>query len=700
MSTPNALELSVAFAREPSLAVQALSLHLATALNTPYRADIELETDDADELARHLRQRVTVTARYRDDARTLHGVVTAVTDRGWTAQGVRAGRRRVALSVAPWLAVMEHRVDRRIFQDRTAREVVDAVVAAHPEMAAVTWRVPRALPRREYIAQYEESDAAFITRLISEEGLFFAFTHEGSREEMVVFEGVGRARDRAAVSVPLVHGGAEVGARASLRTFSRRRAVTADRATLRDYDFTRPGHASAFTVSEGDGALEAYAFPGRYVFGGYQGDKNTLDDAHPRTEIEHGRALAARDLSEGVGDAIDLGAGDVFALESPEHAGLEGRYAVLRAELDVVAPERAVEGAAHTEGSVRSAVWCADAGSSLRPAVPPRPLARGPETAIVANEHDEVECDAHGRIRVRFQWQRARSLEGEHTRTAWVRVATSTAGERWGQFFVPRKGMEVVVDFLHGDPERPIVTGCVYNGAHRPPWAEHPTRNGLRTQSTPHDATHDGHNELSFEDQRGAEEVFLRAQRNLRARVLADHTVHVGHDESRVVDHDQTLRVGHDQTEDIGRHRGVHVVGHDTLDVNRDRMVTVLGNSVEKVHGARAEAVGALSPREGDDGCFALDVQKDHDTTVGHRWHVDVRAHGTSIDATDGTVVIRARDRIELSCGGGMLEMRPDAIRVAIGSVLLRLTRDGVVEVANGAGANLRMEGPRTKVNV
>lgn len=699
MSTPHALEVTLTLARAPSLAVQVLSLRAESALNAPYRCEVELETDDVDALARHLRQRATLSARHRGDALTLRGVILAVTDRGWTAQGTASGRRRVALTLGPWLSVMDHRVDRRIFQDRTAREVVDAIVGAHPEMDAVTWRVARELPRRDYLAQYGESDAAFITRLIAEEGLFFTFRHEGEREAMVVFEGVGRAREGGARAIPLAYGGAEEDARARLWTFSRRYALCADRSTLRDYDLTRPGHARAFTVTEGAGAIERYVYPGRFVFSDYEGEKNTRDDAHPRAEIEHGRTGRSRDLAEGSGDAIALQAGDVFSLECPEHAALEGRYAVLRAELALEVRERAVEGASG-DGAARCAVWCADAGSTLRPEAPERPVARGPETAIVANDHDEVECDAHGRVRVRFQWQRPRALEGEHTRTAWVRVATGAAGERWGHFFVPRKGMEVVVDYLHGDPERPIVTGCVYNGAHRPPWAERPTRSGLRTQSTPHDATHDGHNELSFEDQRGAEEVYLRAQRDLRERVLADHHVHVGRDESRAVDHDQSLRVGNDQTEDIGRHRAVHVVGHDTLDVNRDRVTTVLGNSVEKVHGARAEAVGAMSAREGEEGTFTLDVQRDHDTTVGRRWRVDVRGHGTSVDATDGALVLCARDRIALSCGAGEVEMRPDAIRVAIGPVSLRLTRDGVFEVSNGQGASLRMEGPRTKINL
>jgi type VI secretion system secreted protein VgrG len=259
----------------------------------------------------------------------------------------------------------------------------------------------------------------------------------------------------------------------------------------------------------------------------------------------------------------------------------------------------------------------------------------GIQTAtVVGPPGEEIHVDFHARIKVQFHWDRQGRRDDKSS--CWMRSAHNWSGPHWGFQFVPRVGMEVVVQFLEGDPDRPLVTGCVYNGENHSPYGlpGEKTRSAIRTQSTPGGG---GYNELRFEDKAGQEEVYLRAQKDLNEWVL----------------HDQGTKVDHDQTLAVGRHRIQTVGGNERLVVKQNRTAAVQRNE-------------------------SLEVDENMDLAVhGPR--------GYSVQV-DETLYLRAEGRIILECGDSTIHMTPDGITVRAKTVRIEgeqetVVRGGVVKI-------------------
>jgi type VI secretion system secreted protein VgrG len=215
----------------------------------------------------------------------------------------------------------------------------------------------------------------------------------------------------------------------------------------------------------------------------------------------------------------------------------------------------------------------------------PVPVVKGPQTAVVVGPAgDEIFTDKYGRVKVQFHWDRY-GKKNENS-SCWVRVAQPWAGKNWGMMAVPRIGQEVVVDFLEGDPDQPIITGRVYNAEQMPPWAlpANMTQSGVLTRSTKGGSAATA-NELRFEDKKGAEQVYLHAEKNQDISVENDETHSVGHDRSKSIGHDETTQVGHDRTETVGN--------NETIGIGVDRSERVGSNETIAIGANRTERVGS-----------------------------------------------------------------------------------------------------------
>ncbi|EKO3629295.1 type VI secretion system tip protein VgrG, partial [Vibrio metschnikovii] len=276
----------------------------------------------------------------------------------------------------------------------------------------------------------------------------------------------------------------------------------------------------------------------------------------------------------------------------------------------------------------------------------PRPQVDGPMIAIVVGpKGEEIFCDEHGRVKVHFPWDRE-SEQNEHS-SCWVRVSQGWAGAQYGFMAIPRIGHEVIVSFLHGDPDQPIITGRTYHATNIPPYPlpANKTRTVIRTE------THqgEGFNEIRFEDQAGQEEIFIHAQKDQNNVVNNDETTKVGHDRSENVGYDETITIGNNRTETVGNNEAITIGNDRTETVGGNEVVMIKGNTAETTAIAKAETVGAAK---------ALTIGAGYQETVGASKNVSV-----GLTYTEQVGILRqliVGERYEVVCGDSKLVMNAD----------------------------------------
>lgn len=663
-------------------------------------------------------------------ARRFAGVVSRVEHDGFVD-----GKVRARLTLVPALWALSQRVDSRIYETKTVREIVDEVVrrGLGPYQRVARWELQRALAPREHTVQYQETDLAFIERLLQEEGISYAVVPGESREEILFFD--------TASALPTFEGPHDDRVRVSdedhsthadetLRRFEESRALTPTRAAVRDFDWTRPdapvsaehavqddpaGRPRPTYLHGADIELERYD-DGAHAYGQHDATfRATLASQRLRQDA---RVFVAR------GNVTGLRPGMRFHLEGHREHGLDRGYVVTAVRHVGRAPEETRQGG-HGERAehlqrYENEVRCVCDDLPVRPTKSHR-RARiyGPQTAtVVTTSADDAQSEHHGRVRVRFHWER----EGAPTEAqrCWVRVAQAWAGADFGVQFIPRKGMEVVVHFLEGDPDRPLVTGVVYNGTHPLPFPVEgsATRSGIRTHSTDgQGAALNGHfNELSFEDQDRREEIYLHAQRNLREKVRHDHTTHVLNDHTNNVDHDDTETVGHDQTLHVKRDRKVTLDRDQTVRVKRDLSTRVDHHEERFVgDGGRKTTVLKMDDREvrGNDVLTVTSSQNvlvqgsaDHTYEGGHlrirqgndAWsmiHFDAEKSQWTTNRT--LLASNPVGKLKMEGEHILLECVKDEVVIHCGQSVIHVKKDGTIELTAGKEIKLQ-SGPASAV--
>jgi type VI secretion system secreted protein VgrG len=662
-------------------------------------------------------------------ARLFHGIVGRF---GHGDAGEARAEYQVTLVPAVWRTRL--RTDSRIFQGLTVPEIVADVLGR----AGFLRFDPRSRERRDraqatgfqlalgstyrardYCVQYRESDWDFVNRLLEEEGIHYFFEHHDASHLLFVTDaamGHEPLSDGDALSFRPSSGALRAGEHVSRFHFAEEARPT--RVVVTDYSFERP--RLGLTAAAGDGALEVFEHPG---------DHDLPQTGADMAKLRLAEILASRWTGRGESNAGRLAPGRTITLTDHPSAELNRSYLVTRVE------HRIVEEAGGGTYACRFEVVPADV-AYVPPRRTPRPVIQGLQTAVVVGPAgEEIHTDDLGRVKVRFHWDR--SGLGDDRCSAWIRVAQASAGGGFGALFLPRVGHEVVVDFLEGDPDRPLVTGAVYHAANVPPYAlpAEKTKSTLKTASS---GGGGGSNELRFEDRAGSEEVYLHAERDLAFKAEHDQTEHVGHDRTRYVGNDEDITVGANRTarvlavdtEEVALAQNVLVGAAQTITVGAARMVTVGGfMSVnvglfknELVGGVSAEQVGGrkttyvrhsyfLTARTGvtikslqnaffhAKGHLKEEAGKDFRILAGH----DLSAHATSsiaieaakgmigVEALKGSIGIEAAQGIRIAVTGGQVTEATAARTLVVGAGVSITCKGSVIHIDKEG--NIRIEG-------
>ncbi|MFO0612397.1 MAG: type VI secretion system tip protein TssI/VgrG [Polyangiaceae bacterium] len=586
-------------------ALKVLAFSGRESVSRPFRVDVDVYTDETDPLPEILGDRAALILRTTEDtARALSGVVVSVRRSGRPANG-RGHSYRIRL--APRFSCLKLRKNSRVFQDSTVPEIVKTV--AEEAGIGVDLKLERSYSRRPYCVQYRETDRGFIERLLAEEGIFYWFHHasaaeveaSGPEDRLVLVDQASASANTDDLTLRLLRGGiTSRNAEVDVLAFSRTSAVGSNRVVLRDYDFQRP----LLRIEADTGAIDAQ--PNWSVYR-HRGDFEEVDVDSERAAIGLEQEQRGSTSARGVSHCRALGAGVLFTLEVENDADLAGRYLITGIQYKGRTPE-----ARSDEGTVfENRFTCVPAEVAARPRRPRHTIDNVLATAVVVGpENEEIHVDELGRVKVQFHWDDRRRPDGNSS--CWVRVMQSWAGSAWGTQVIPRVGMEVLVSFLGGDQDCPVVIGCVPNATHPPPFAlpASKTRSGLRTNSYPGGK---GFNELSFEDARGQEQVYLHAQRDLDDLVERNRTSVVRGSESSRVEGSRSSETGGTRLDVVG--------GKAERTVGGDEAVAVAGNRLDAVN-----------------GCVDARVSEDLTTKVGRRERREVAGRSDLSVGSDYTV--------------------------------------------------------------
>jgi type VI secretion system secreted protein VgrG len=322
-----------------------------------------------------------------------------------------------------------------------------------------------------------------------------------------------------------------------------------------------------------------------------------------------------------------------------------------------------------------------------------KPVVRGPQTArVVGPADEEIWTDKYGRIKAQFHWDR----EGvfDENSSCWVRVAHPWAGNRWGAIHIPRVGNEVVVEFLEGDPDRPLVTGSIYNADNMPPYAlpEHKTQSGIKTHSSKK-GTEANFNEIRFEDNKGHEELHIQAERNMSALVKHDQSLIVQADRKVTVHGKETIEVSKTETQTYSADREMTVKGANSDKITGAHSGTYHGGRTEAVDGSDTLTVAA----DGEAAKKQVTVEGEYTTVANEHYSVTSTKDGTcSVDLKDGVVTITAAKEIKLVCNKASLSLKEDGTVTIEGKKTLTAT--GAKSSLELASAGATLSGQNAKV--
>ena len=555
-------------------------------LGAPYAMRLDLRCLDPDATPEeHLGQGITLELERTGAHARFVGVVTRV------KVGRELERECVAhLTVQPALCALGHRRDSRIFQHLTVPQILARVIGGGlaPFGREVELRLDAEYPEREYTVQYQETDFDFVHRLMGEVGISYTFEHEGDEERLVLFDAVRRLPEQRGpdgLRVPFVPvDDDDAWAHDAIRDFVPVAQLTGNRVVSRHFDWTRPSVPleGSQTLESGLPALEAYHHDAPLTFSSYDTSYGAHDGAH------HTRVLAElqqrdRSSADAGGTALDSRAGRRFELHDHPRPGVDGRYTVIFSLARFGSHAR--RGYDNELRVLPEAVEVRPDRRHARPRLP------GVQTAtVVGPPGEEIHVDPHGRVKVQFHWDRD-GANDDHS-SCWIRVMQSMGGPGWGFSFVPRVGMEVVITFVDGDPDQPLVTGTVYNGNNPCPY-ELPadkTRMTIRSRSSPGGA---GFNELRFEDRAGGEEIWLHGERDWNTLIKHDLTRDVGRHETQKVALDRTREVGRDESVTVANNQNKHVGSNETESVGMNRTRTVGAVETVTIGAAQVLSVGA-----------------------------------------------------------------------------------------------------------
>ncbi|EHN8893124.1 type VI secretion system tip protein VgrG [Enterobacter hormaechei] len=573
-----------------------------------------LGTDARIDRSKLLGQPVTVTIPTQNllTPRYINGKVTRVAVSAVELTGTRYAVYQ--LTVEPDLWPMKRDRNLRIFQGQTVPQIVKTLLGEHQvnleDKLTGSYRV------WDYCVQYQESSLDFISRLMELEGIAFYFSHEADKHTLVLTDAATQHQPFSGYEVIPYHQTPSGGStdEEGISQWALEDSVTPGIYSLDDYDFRKPNawlfQAQQNPASPKPGSIDVYDWPGRFVETGHAEFYARI--RQERWQVEHQQIQATA-------TAAGIAPGHIFTLTNAPFFSDNGEYLVTAAGYHF---EENRYASGEGETIHRTDFTVIPASVSYRPAQSTAwPRTYGPQTAkVVGPQGESIWTDKYGRVKVKFHWDRL--AKGDDTSSCWVRVSSAWAGQGYGGVQIPRVGDEVVVDFINGDPDRPIITGRVYNEASMPPWALPAAATQMGFMSRTKDGSVDNANALRFEDKAGAEQVWIQAERNMDTSVKNDETHSVGGARSHYVKKNELHRVEANQIQAVKGGTEI-LTGKGKLDAAVEQYVIASGTKLRLVSGESAIELNANGKINLIGKEFNFFVEGDGYITTGGKLHLN-----------------------------------------------------------------------------
>ncbi len=585
-------------------------------LSMPYSFELSLVSlDHSIAFADIVGKNVTLSVVLRDGARHfLNGIVVRFSQGKGAdkAEGDEFSYYRATM--VPWFWLLKRTADSRIFQNLSVLDIVDDLFKEkHKKYGFGNIKMDYKVlthgsyEKREYCVQYRETDFNFISRLLEEEGIYYFFEHEDGKHTMIIADSPQENKTlskQTTVEYQLSAGG--WADQDVITALERSQEIRPAKYALNDFNFEIPNTDLSVNVPSklklGPGDREIYDYPGLYT-------KKAAGSGRVDIRMEEEEAQITK--IDGMSTCRAFASGYRFTLTHFFRNDMNNKEYVLTS----VEHEASQPWTKEAELSYSNRFVCIPYDIPFRPArQTPKPFVQGSQTAIVVGPSgEEIYVDEHGRVKVQFHWDREGARD--ENSSCWIRVSQLWAGGGWGAMWIPRIGHEVIVDFLEGDPDRPIITGRVYHGTNKPPYPlpAEKTKSTIKSDSSQGGG---GFNELRFEDKKGQEEIFLHGQKNWTIAILNDKNQTVGHDETLAVGRNRTKTVGVDQSETIGANKTIIVGANHTETIGANETIMVGSNKTETVTLNTAETIG-IAKELTIGGLYQVSVGAAMNETVG-----------------------------------------------------------------------------------
>jgi type VI secretion system secreted protein VgrG len=636
------------------------SISVEEQLSRPFQIEAELRSENGtikfDDV---IGQNITLRLDLDEDTRYFNGYISRL------VQLPNVGRyAHYRATIVPWLWFLTRLSDCRIFLDKTVPEILEEIFTDHgfDDFKDKLSNDPP-YQKKEFCVQYRETDFNFISRLMEQEGIYYYFEHTDGKHTLVLADSLS-AHSTVKGYEEIAFQELQKGPSDAITEWIMEKELQTVAYKIKSFDFKKPKLPllSAASVSRdyGFAQSEMFDYPGGYI---EQGEGDRLSQAR-LDELQ-----SQYELSRGQTSAQGLATGGLFTLKNHPDKTQNREYLVTGTSIRIQSGEYASEGEAD-EGDFFTCNFTAiTSKQTFRAArVTPKPLIQGPQTAIVVGKKgEEIDTDEFGRVKVQFHWDRYGQMD--ENSSCWIRVSQGLAGKSWGAINIPRIGQEVIVEFLEGDPDQPIITGRVYNGLATPPYKlpDNKTRSTLKSNSS---KGGNGFNEIRFEDKKGSEQIFIHAEK------------------------DEDVRVKEEARESIGKSRHLSVGADQLASVGGDQHSTVTGDQLAKTDGHQAETIKGDRKISITDGGDHLSVKGDQKTKVGGDIHVkgaqklNVHAGGQITIQGDGdflqkaknyelgtdqaiylksgsTLIIEAATQISLKAGGSWIDISSSGVAIS-----------------------------------